>query len=96
LENFFGKTYSPGLPFSPQEGNTALTQDLVIKHQLSRPACHAETNVQRQEVFLAGVAIAGRRGFFPLNQAFLSLWLRVRAGAGINQPVLEGVISWVR
>ena len=82
--------------FLPQKRNPALAQDVVIKDQFGRLVRHTKTHVERQQMLLPGVTVACGRRFLPLDQALFTLGLGQRAGAYLDQPILKGIIGWIR
>jgi hypothetical protein len=91
-----GGRQSHVLLFSPKKCNCTLPQDVIIKYRLSRFIRHAETHMEWQQMLFTGVAVTRRGCFLPIDQKSFPLGPGYWAGTDIDQPILEGIIGWVR
>jgi hypothetical protein len=79
----------------PAQGNPALPEDSIIKDDRTGFAGQPGAHQQRHQMFFSRVAVARGRGALPVQQGLPDKRVIRLGGASFNQPVLEGIVSWV-
>ena len=78
----------------PQKGHSLLSHDFILKNGFGRPiAGHASTDMEGQQVLFPGMTVTGMGCLLPVDKSFPALIRAyVRSSAGLDQPLLEGMI----
>ena len=77
----------------PQKGHSFLSHDFIPKNGLGLPiASHASTDMEGSRCS-SGMTVTGMGCLLPVDKSFPALIRAyVRSGAGLDQPLLEGMI----
>jgi hypothetical protein len=83
IKEFQGSSLAaiPNNPILPQERNRTLAQYIVVKDDSADLVGHADTDMERQQMLFAWMAIPCGRRLLPLDQALFTLGLGCWAGA---------------